>query len=188
MLFTHSANARQRQLIDHVSSIFSPSTLHNLLVNTNPFSIDTAHLASGLYVPDPTHSGSYSNLFTREGRMTRIVSSIILTVLLCAIFAQPISAFNLKAGAVNVLTNQTSNTVAAFDRAPDGTLPSVGQFSTGGAGNPIAHCWKSDDPSLGWRCVDRCYTSASFPQCGCFACSSNYKWRRCVECGNRDRG
>jgi len=74
--------------------------------------------------------------------MTRkIVSFIILTVLICAVFAQPITsvaAFNLKSGAVYVLTNQTSNAVAAFDRAPDGTLTSVGEFSTDGSGNPVA--------------------------------------------------
>jgi len=71
----------------------------------------------------------------------RIVSFIVLAVFVCAIFAQPIttvSAFNLKSGAVYVLTNQTSNAVAAFDRAPDGTLTAVGEFSTGGAGNPVA--------------------------------------------------
>ena len=47
------------------------------------------------------------------------------------------SAINMKSGAVYVLTNQVSNAVVAFDRAPDGTLTPAGVFSTGGAGNPI---------------------------------------------------
>lgn len=73
----------------------------------------------------------------------RILFSII-AIFVCAIFAitlQPftnVAAFNLKSGAVYVLTNQVSNAIAVFDRAPDGTLTSVGQFSTGGAGNPVA--------------------------------------------------
>jgi len=45
---------------------------------------------------------------------------------------------NFKSGAVYVLTNQVSNAVTAFDRAPYGTLTSAGTFSTGGAGNPVA--------------------------------------------------
>lgn len=74
----------------------------------------------------------------------RRVTFIVVAIFVCAIFAislQPtttVAAFNLKSGAVYVLTNQTSNAVAAFDRAPDGTLTPVGQFSTGGAGNPVA--------------------------------------------------
>jgi 6-phosphogluconolactonase (cycloisomerase 2 family) len=48
------------------------------------------------------------------------------------------AAVNFKSGAVYVLTNQVSNAVAAFDRAPDGTLTAAGTFSTGGAGNPVA--------------------------------------------------
>lgn len=48
------------------------------------------------------------------------------------------TAVNLKSGAVYVLTNQVDNAIAAFDRAPDGTLTSAGTFSTGGAGNPVA--------------------------------------------------
>lgn len=67
-----------------------------------------------------------------------------VVVLVCAIFAlilQPtttVAAINLKSGAVYVLTNQPSNAVAAFDRAPDGTLAPAGTFSTGGSGNPVA--------------------------------------------------
>ena len=42
-----------------------------------------------------------------------------------------------QAGAVYVLTNQVQNTVAVFSRAADGTLTSAGEFSTGGAGDPV---------------------------------------------------
>ena len=77
--------------------------------------------------------------------MTRSIRGfIIFTVLAIAFFAtktQPLTTaagVNLKSGAVYVLTNQPENAVAAFDRAPDGTLTSVGTFSTGGAGNPVA--------------------------------------------------
>ena len=77
--------------------------------------------------------------------MTRSTRSLIaLMVFIVAIFAitfQPLTTtagVNLKAGAIYVLTNQVSNAVAAFDRAPDGTLTSVGTFSTGGSGNPVA--------------------------------------------------
>src|SRR5215217_4578450 len=74
----------------------------------------------------------------------RRVTFIVVAIFVCAIFAislQPITtvtAFNFKSGAVYVLTNQPSNAVAAYDRAPDGTLTPVGQFSTGGSGNPVA--------------------------------------------------
>src|SRR5829696_1418540 len=74
----------------------------------------------------------------------RIVGFTILTVLFCVVFTitlRPITtvaAINLKSGAVYVLTNQPSNAVAAFDRAPDGALTPAGMFSTGGSGNPVA--------------------------------------------------
>ena len=45
---------------------------------------------------------------------------------------------NLHAGAVYVLTNQVENAVAVFRRTPDGHLTAAGEFSTGGAGNPVA--------------------------------------------------
>lgn len=51
--------------------------------------------------------------------------------------AQP-QAKNLNAGAVYVLTNQANNAVAAFQRAANGTLTAAGEFSTGGAGDPVA--------------------------------------------------
>jgi 6-phosphogluconolactonase len=43
---------------------------------------------------------------------------------------------NFRAGAVYVLTNQTSNTVAVFRRNAKGTLTFADEFPTGGAGNP----------------------------------------------------
>ncbi|MBO0695636.1 MAG: beta-propeller fold lactonase family protein [Verrucomicrobia bacterium] len=45
-------------------------------------------------------------------------------------------AKNLHAGAVYVLTNQVSNTVAAFRRNANGRLTPAGEFPTGGAGDP----------------------------------------------------
>jgi 6-phosphogluconolactonase (cycloisomerase 2 family) len=74
----------------------------------------------------------------------RIAAFTSFAVLACAVFTitlQPINtvaAINLKSGAVYVLTNQPSNAVIAFDRAADGTLSSIGTFSTGGSGNPVA--------------------------------------------------
>jgi len=75
--------------------------------------------------------------------MTRRNSFIVLLLLVViGLMAtlQPASttAINLKSGAVYVLTNQVNNAIAAFDRAPDGTLTAAGTFSTGGAGNPVA--------------------------------------------------
>jgi 6-phosphogluconolactonase (cycloisomerase 2 family) len=45
---------------------------------------------------------------------------------------------NFQAGAVYVLTNQVQNAVAVFNRSFDGTLTLAGEFSTGGAGDPVA--------------------------------------------------
>jgi len=44
---------------------------------------------------------------------------------------------NFQAGAVYVLTNQVDNTVAVFNRDAFGMLTSAGEFSTGGAGDPV---------------------------------------------------
>jgi len=44
---------------------------------------------------------------------------------------------NFQAGAVYVLTNQVENTVAVFNRDASGMLTSAGEFSTGGAGDPV---------------------------------------------------
>jgi 6-phosphogluconolactonase len=43
---------------------------------------------------------------------------------------------NFHAGAVYVLTNQTTNTVAVFRRTAHGMLTATGEFPTGGAGDP----------------------------------------------------
>src|SRR3954470_9187979 len=45
---------------------------------------------------------------------------------------------NLQAGAVYVLTNQVENAVAVFRRTTDRHLTAAGEFSTGGAGDPVA--------------------------------------------------
>src|SRR2546423_13975307 len=42
-----------------------------------------------------------------------------------------------QAGAVYVLTNQVENAVAVFTRTAFGTLTPAGEFSTGGAGDPV---------------------------------------------------
>src|SRR5437763_12920840 len=44
---------------------------------------------------------------------------------------------NFQAGAVYVLTNQVDNTVAVFNRDAFGMLTAAGEFSTGGAGDPV---------------------------------------------------
>jgi 6-phosphogluconolactonase len=47
-----------------------------------------------------------------------------------------VRAKNFHAGAVYVLTNQSSNSVAVFRRNAKGILSPAGEFPTGGAGNP----------------------------------------------------
>ena len=73
---------------------------------------------------------------------------ICLTFLMLAPFSAHTFATrgpkNLHAGAVYVLTNQTSNTVMAFRRNARGMLTPAGEFPTGGAGNPIP---QPPDPS-----------------------------------------
>ena len=51
---------------------------------------------------------------------------------------------NLHAGAVYVLTNQTTNTVVAFRHNARGMLTPAGEFPTGGVGNPVP---QPPDPS-----------------------------------------
>lgn len=43
-----------------------------------------------------------------------------------------------QGGAVYILTNQVRNTVTVFRSTPGGHLTAAGQYSTGGAGNPVA--------------------------------------------------
>jgi 6-phosphogluconolactonase len=73
----------------------------------------------------------------------RVRGVTILFTLLAAVGAGLLTmgatpADNLKSGAVYVLTNQAVNAVAAFNRAPDGTLSPAGTFPTGGSGDPAA--------------------------------------------------
>src|SRR5829696_1839778 len=63
---------------------------------------------------------------------------VLLAAVAAALGPAATSADNLKAGAVFVMTNQAVNAVAAFNRAPDGTLTPAGTFSTGGRGDPVA--------------------------------------------------
>jgi len=46
---------------------------------------------------------------------------------------------NFPAGAVYVMTNQVNNAVAVFHRTARGVLTPAGEFSTGGAGDPVPH-------------------------------------------------
>ena len=65
------------------------------------------------------------------------LSLLMLVPLSTTTFGAPgPKAKNLHAGAVYVLTNQASNTVAAFRRNAKGILTPAGEFPTGGAGNP----------------------------------------------------
>ena len=72
-------------------------------------------------------------------RMTRFMTLLVLVAVsfMATSPTTTIASLNLKSGAVYVLTNQVSNAVAVFDRAPNGTLTPAGMFSTGGAGNPV---------------------------------------------------
>jgi 6-phosphogluconolactonase len=46
-------------------------------------------------------------------------------------------AIDLRASAVFLMTNQVDNAVIAYHRDPNGTLRPVGEFPTGGSGNPV---------------------------------------------------
>ena len=68
------------------------------------------------------------------------VSFLMLASLSTAIAQRPTPTprpRNLYAGAVYVMTNQVNNAVAVFLRTARGALTSAGEFSTGGAGNPV---------------------------------------------------
>src|SRR5215208_2491343 len=66
------------------------------------------------------------------------IACVLLAISTAALRPAATSADNLKAGAVYVMTNQVNNAVAAFNRAPDGSLTPAGVFTTGGAGDPVA--------------------------------------------------
>jgi 6-phosphogluconolactonase len=82
---------------------------------------------------DPTGG----NMDRKTKYIAIFVGVLMLTPLITTTFAGR-GARNLRAGAVYVLTNQAENQVAAFRRDANGTLTLAGQFSTGGAGDPVA--------------------------------------------------
>jgi 6-phosphogluconolactonase len=79
----------------------------------------------------------------RQTRVTGIFLSVLMLMMLSAATAQRPTPSprprpqNFHAGAVYVLTNQVDNAVEVFRRAFDGTLTAAGEFSTGGAGDPV---------------------------------------------------
>jgi len=56
---------------------------------------------------------------------------------LATLAAFPARAVDLRVDAVYLMTNQPDNSVLAYDRLANGTLRLVGEFSTGGTGNPV---------------------------------------------------
>jgi 6-phosphogluconolactonase (cycloisomerase 2 family) len=71
--------------------------------------------------------------------LTIFVSLVLAASITAAPFTRPHPApRGLRAGAVYVLTNQADNTVKVFGRNANGTLNPDGEFSTGGAGDPVA--------------------------------------------------
>src|SRR5919106_551531 len=82
----------------------------------------------------------------RKARYTAIIALSLMLVSLSSATAQRSTPTprprpqpqNLHAGAVYVLTNQVENAVAVFRRTTDGHLTAAGEFSTGGAGDPVA--------------------------------------------------
>ena len=84
-------------------------------------------------------------MHTQTKSVTLITGLLMLTSLSSVTAQRPIPTprprpqpQNLHAGAVYVLTNQVENAVAVFRRTADGHLSAAGEFSTGGAGNPVA--------------------------------------------------
>jgi len=84
-------------------------------------------------------------MYTQTKAIT-LVTGLLMLASLSSITAQRTTPtprprprpLNLQAGAVYVLTNQVQNAVAVFSRTTDGHLTAVGQFPTGGAGDPVA--------------------------------------------------
>jgi 6-phosphogluconolactonase len=62
----------------------------------------------------------------------------VSVVMLAALAPFSAHAADLRTGAVFLMTNQVDNAVMAYDRRADGTLRFVGEFATGGNGNPAA--------------------------------------------------
>jgi 6-phosphogluconolactonase (cycloisomerase 2 family) len=76
-------------------------------------------------------------------KQTKILTIFVSFFVAASISAAPFSRprpepRGLRAGAVYVLTNQVINTVKVFARNANGTLNPDGEFSTGGAGAPVA--------------------------------------------------
>src|SRR5262245_43178464 len=66
------------------------------------------------------------------------VSRIALAALAVAFLASSgAQAADLHPGTVYVMTNQSVNTIAVFDRSADGVLTAMGEVQTGGAGDPV---------------------------------------------------
>jgi 6-phosphogluconolactonase len=74
----------------------------------------------------------------KQIKLTAIVSLLMLATFTTVTFSEVrMPDRNITAGAVYVMTNQVTNTVAVFRRSHTGTLTSVGEFPTGGAGDPV---------------------------------------------------
>jgi 6-phosphogluconolactonase len=74
----------------------------------------------------------------KQIKFTAIVSLLMLATFTTVTFGEVrMPDRNITAGAVYVMTNQVTNTVAVFRRSHTGTLTSVGEFPTGGAGDPV---------------------------------------------------
>src|SRR5260370_39943711 len=91
------------------------------------------------------------------GREIKYIA-ICLTFLMFAPFSADTFAArgpkNLHAGAVYVLRNQTSNTVAAFRRNANGMLTPAGELPTGGAGDTTPqHPYESNVPLASRRAL-----------------------------------
>jgi 6-phosphogluconolactonase len=73
------------------------------------------------------------------GRQIKYIAICLSLLMLAPFSAETFGApkpKNFHAGAVYVLTNQTTNTVAVFRRTAWGVLSPAGEFPTGGAGDP----------------------------------------------------
>lgn len=80
--------------------------------------------------------------------LRRLRPALVLTFGALALFAAPAVAHAGEPGAVFTQTNTVPNSVAVFQRAPDGTLAPAGQVATGGAGRPAGN------PPLGFPTLD----------------------------------
>src|SRR5438477_2636812 len=95
--------------------------------------------------PALKHAQNGGNMQTQNKYIT-LITGLLMLASLSTVTAQRVTPTprprpqpqNLHAGAVDVLTNQVENTVAVFRRTTDGHLTAAGEFSTGGAGNPVA--------------------------------------------------